>query len=171
MASLGLRELLPAILYVLEYLDGAYDGCSVHLLMFLLFSSGVLHGTPFHMWGKLCLTMFLLRVGLFTLTKMDSFIVPAKSCPSLATMLNLSSVVEWWPHIGEGASRCSLNLSPNVLADSPMYSPSKSSLLHLYNILSQFLFYLVLILRCYKKVLEHSVPLNISGCHMYHKFS
>ena len=33
---------------------------------------------------------------------------------------------------GEGALRCSLNLSPNVLEDSPMYSSSHSTLSHLY---------------------------------------
>ena len=33
---------------------------------------------------------------------------------------------------GEGALRCSFNLSPKVLADSPMYSSSLSNLLHLY---------------------------------------
>ena len=32
---------------------------------------------------------------------------------------------------GEGAFRCSLNLSPKFLADSPMYSSLHSSLLHL----------------------------------------
>ena len=46
---------------------------------------------------------------------MDSFIDLAKSCPSLPTMLRLSwmmawSVVEWWPHMGVGALRCSLSL-------------------------------------------------------------
>ena len=33
---------------------------------------------------------------------------------------------------GEGAFCCSLNLSPNTLEDSPMYSSSQSTLLHLY---------------------------------------
>ena len=33
---------------------------------------------------------------------------------------------------GDGAFRCSLNLSPNVLAVSPMYSSSYSNWSHLY---------------------------------------
>ena len=36
-----------------------------------------------------------------------------------------------WSCIGEGAFRCSLNLSPKFLADSPIYSSSHSTLLHL----------------------------------------
>ena len=33
---------------------------------------------------------------------------------------------------GGGVFKCSLNLSPKVLADSPMYSSSHSNLSHLY---------------------------------------
>ena len=71
--------------------------------------------------------MFLLRVGLFTLMNMESMIILAKLCHSLLTLLKLYnvvgwSVVDWWPYVGYDALRCSLNLSPNVLADSPMYS-------------------------------------------------
>ena len=36
-----------------------------------------------------------------------------------------------WSYIGVGAFRCSLNLSPKVLDDSPMYSSSQSTLWHL----------------------------------------
>ena len=36
-----------------------------------------------------------------------------------------------WSCVGEGAFRCSLNLSPKVLADSPIYSSLLSTLLHL----------------------------------------
>ena len=36
-----------------------------------------------------------------------------------------------WSYIGEGVFRCSLNLSPTFLADSPMYSSSHSTLSHL----------------------------------------
>ena len=57
---------------------------------------------------------------------MDSLIVLAKLCYSLPTMVKLSSVVgwpvvHWWPYMVEGAFRCSLNVSPNVLAESLMY--------------------------------------------------
>ena len=37
-----------------------------------------------------------------------------------------------WSYMGEGSLRCSLILSSKVLADSPMYSSSHSTLLHLY---------------------------------------
>ena len=37
-------------------------------------------------------------------------------------------VVFWCSDIGEGAFRCSLYLSPNVLDDSPIYSSSQSIL-------------------------------------------
>ena len=47
---------------------------------------------------------------------MHSLLFLAKLCPSLPTILKLSSVVwwpmvDWWPYMGEGAFRCSLNLS------------------------------------------------------------
>ena len=40
---------------------------------------------------------------------------------------DVTMVIYW-----EGALRCSLNLSPNVLDDSPIYSSSHSTLSHLY---------------------------------------
>ena len=57
-------------------------------------------------------------------------------CSSLPTILKLLMLVVWpvvllWSCIGDGAFRCSLNLSPNVLAVSPIYSSSQSNLLHL----------------------------------------
>ena len=39
--------------------------------------------------------------------------------------------------LGADAFRCSLNLSPKVLADSPMHSSSQSTLLHLYQYMTQ----------------------------------
>ena len=61
----------------------------------------------------------------------DSLISLERFCSSLPTMLKFSSKVIWpvvlpWSWIGEGAFRCSLNLSPNVLDVSPMYSSSHS---------------------------------------------
>ena len=66
-----------------------------------------------------------------------SFMVLMRFWSSLPTMLKLSVVTSWpdmleWSYIGEGAFWCSLNLSANVLADSPMYSSSHSTLSHLY---------------------------------------
>ena len=47
-------------------------------------------------------------------------------------------VVFWWPCIGEGSLMCSLYLSPNELADSPMYSSLQSNMSHLYQYIIQF---------------------------------
>ena len=127
------------------------------------FSHGVLNRTPSHMWQGSYLPMFILRVGLFTIIKMNSFITLAKSSPSLPTMWKLSSVVVW---------PCSLNLSSNVLADSPMYSSMQSSLLHLYQCLTNF--FVVFhpdpwgLKRC---SWVFCCPWNMPGCHMYHKYS
>ena len=81
--------------------------------------------------------MFLLRIRLFTLIKNDFLMVLVKPRPFLPTMLKLSGVVgwpvmEWWPHLGDGAFKCSLNLSPKVLVDFPIYSSSQSNPWHLY---------------------------------------
>ena len=81
--------------------------------------------------------MFLFRDGLLTLMNIDSLISLERFCSSLPTTVKLLIVVEWpemllWSNIGEGAFRCSLNLSPNVLAVSPIYSWSHSNLSHLY---------------------------------------
>ena len=56
---------------------------------------------------------------------------------SLPTMLKFSMLTSWpdlmeWSYIGEGAFWCSLNLSANNLADSPMYSSSHSTLSQVY---------------------------------------
>ena len=69
----------------------------------------------------------------------------AKHCPSLPTMLTLFNVIEWpvvdwWPYMGEVAIKCSLNLWPNVVADSPVYSLLHSCLLHLYQCIILLLF-------------------------------
>ena len=97
----------------------------------------MLNRTSSHIWGRWYLPIFLFRNGLLTLMFTDSFISLMRFWSSLPTILKFSSVVVWpvvlkWSYIGEGAFRCSLNLSPNVLADSPMYSSSHSTLSHLY---------------------------------------
>ena len=83
------------------------------------FSSVMLIRTSSHTWGRWYLPMFLFRDGLLTLIYIDSLINLERPCSSLPTMLKLLIVVEWplmllWSYIGEGAFRCSLNLSPNV---------------------------------------------------------
>ena len=97
---------------------------------YLILSSEVLNRTPsYYMCGRLYLPIFLLRVGLFTLIKMDSLVFLTKVCPSLPKMLKLSNVV-WcglrWTgdHISEGVFRYSLKLLPNILAGSSMDSSS-----------------------------------------------
>ena len=106
-------------------------------LFYFCHSSGLLHRTSFHMWGRWYLPMFLFRDGLLTLIYRASFMVLMRFWFSLPIMLKLSMLTSWpdlfeWSCIGEGAFRCSLNLSANVLADSPMYTSSHSTLSHLY---------------------------------------
>ena len=89
------------------------------------------------MCGSWNLPMLLLRDGSFTLINIASLMFPAILLSSLPTILKLSRdtswpVVFWWCMMGDGAVICSLNLSPKVLPDSPMYFSSQSTLLHLY---------------------------------------
>ena len=61
---------------------------------------------------------------------MDSLIVLAKFCPSLFTMLKMSSevvwpVVEWWPYMGEGDFRCSLNQGIHIYKDEQSHLEQK----------------------------------------------
>ena len=111
--------------------DGIATG-SVHFNL----SSEVLNRTSSHMWGRWHLPMFLFRDELLTLMYKASLMGLMKFCSSLPTMRKFS-IETWWPvvlkwsKIGEGALRCSLNLSPNVLNDSPMYSSLHSTLSHL----------------------------------------
>ena len=98
-------------------------------------SAGVLKRTLSHIWLRLYLPMFWFNVGLFTLIKIDSLMVLAFPWSSLPMMLKLASVVlcpvfcmcAW---MGEGCFRCSLHLSPRVLAVSPMYSSLQAMWLH-----------------------------------------
>ena len=81
------------------------------------FSSVLLTRTSSHMWARWYLPIFLFRDGLLTLIYIDSLINLERFCSSLPTILKLLSVVEWpvmllWSYIGEGAFRCSFNLSP-----------------------------------------------------------
>ena len=91
--------------------------------------------------------MFWFKVGLFTLMKIGSIMVLAWPWSSLPMMLKLVSVMlcpvccmcSW---MGEGCLRCSLHLSPRVLAVSPMYSSLQAMWLHwkLYMMLLLFSF-------------------------------
>ena len=81
--------------------------------------------------------MFLLRDGSLTLMNRASFIALVWFWSSLPIIVKLLMVTLWpemlqWSWIGEGDFWCSLNLSAKVLADSPMYSSSHPSSLHLY---------------------------------------
>ena len=98
--------------------------CPVSCGCLFISSPGVLRSTVSHIWCKLNLLIVLLSVGLLTLMYIDSLIVLAMSWPSLPIILKFSCVVVWsvlWLClcIGDGSSRCSLNLSPKVLEVSP----------------------------------------------------
>ena len=103
--------------------------------------------------------VFLLRDGSFTLMKMASLMFMAMLKSSLPTIVKLSRetswpVVFWWSMMGDGALMCSLYLSPNVLPDSTMYSPSQSTLPHLYLYITPlFLSMVSLSLRCTRRSL------------------
>ena len=103
---------------------------------YLSLSSMLFIRTSSHTCGRWYLPMFLFRDELLTLMNIDSFISPERFCSSLPTVLKLLMLVVWpvvllWSCIGKGAFRCSLNLSPNVLAVSPIYASSHSKLSHL----------------------------------------
>ena len=100
------------------------DGKTTRVNYFNL-SCGVLNRTSSHTCGRWYLPIFLLRDGSLTLMYRASLIVLIRFWSSLPTMLKLLIVTLWpvmlkWSNIGEGAFRCSLNLSPKVLEDSPM---------------------------------------------------
>ena len=67
-----------------------------------------------------------------------------------------------WSNIGEGAFRCSLNLSPNVLAVSPIYSWSHSNLSHLYLYNTTLFGDMVLIFRCHQFILYSLTTLEMN---------
>ena len=74
---------------------------------------------------------FCLEGGSCTQMNIASLMVLEWLLTSLCTMLNwLGSmgcpVVVLWRCIGEGALKCSLTLSPNVLPDLPMYALGQS---------------------------------------------
>ena len=76
---------------------------------------------------------------------MASLIVLRRFLSSLANILKSSTDTVWpemviWSWIGEGDFWCSLYLSPKVLADSPIYSSSHSTLLHLNLYITPLLF-------------------------------
>ena len=107
------------------------------ILFYFIFSSELLNRTSCHICGRWFLPTFLFRNGLLTLMYIDSFMNLMRFFSSLPNILNLSSVVLWpvmlkWSNSGEGVFRCYLNLSPNVLEDSPMYSSLHSTLPQLY---------------------------------------
>ena len=93
--------------------------------------------------GKIILTKVFVQGRTF-----DSYIYKfldclENPCPSMPAMLKLSMlvrwpVVVWWPYMGEGAFRHSLYLAPNLLVDSPVYSLSQPTLLHLYQYMIHF---------------------------------
>ena len=96
---------------------------------FFKLSSEMLSRTSSHICGRWYLPMFLFRDGLLTLMYRASFMVLMRFWSSLPNMEKLSIVTAWpemlrWSCIGEGAFRCSLNLSSKFLADSPIYSSS-----------------------------------------------
>ena len=101
----------------------------------LVLSSEMLNRTSSQICGRLYLPIFLFRDGLLTFMYKASLLSLMRFWSSLPNMENLSTVTEWpemliWSCIGEGALRCSLNLTSKIHADSPIYSWSQSTLSH-----------------------------------------
>ena len=114
-------------------------------------SSEMLSRTSSHICGRWYLPIFLFRDGLLALMYKASFIVLKRFWSSLPSMVKLSIVtswpdVLWWSYMGDGAFRCSFNLSSKFLADSPMYSSSQSTLSHFTCIWPHFFYWLGLYL-------------------------
>ena len=136
--------------------------------MFILIhlSSGDFTSTSSHMCGSWYLPIFLLRHGSLTLISITSLMVLTLLWSSLPTMLKLSRDTSWpvmleWSCIGDGALMCSLNLSANVLPDSPMYSSSQFILPHLYPYITPLLCSMLsLSLGCIRRSLMVLPPLK-----------
>ena len=129
-----------------------YDSCCTDVTVqnhyWFIFSSGIDCNNPSHRCGRLYFPIFLFNVGLFTLMYMASFIALAILWSSLPIILKFSTdvmwpVLFWCSYMGDGAFRCSLYLSSNVLDDSPIYSSLQSILSHL-NQYIKLLFFLML---------------------------
>ena len=108
--------------------------------------------------------MFLFSVELLTLEQMGSLVALAKLCPALPTMLKSStdvllSVLDWCSYMGEGLFRCSLNLSPNLLTDTPVYSSSQSNLQHLNQYITPLFHFIVFLSMAATKMFFNILPL------------
>ena len=102
-------------------------------IFYLSLSSEMLARTSSQTCGRWYLPTFLFKDGSLTLMYIASLIVLIWFKSSLPTISKLLMVIWWplmllWSCMGEGDFRCSLNLSPNVLEDSPIYSSSQSTL-------------------------------------------
>ena len=112
--------------------------CYYHIVsIYFRISSEMLTRTSSHICGRWYLPAFLFRDGLLALIYRASFMVLMRLWSSLPSIVKLSTVtswpeVFWWSYMGDGALRCSFNLSSKFLADSPIYSSSQSTLSHLY---------------------------------------
>ena len=96
-------------------------------LGYLSWRAGLSCRTGSHMCGCWYSPMFLLNEGSFTHMYIASLVFLVTPWGSLLTMVKHSGLSRcpiellwWW--IGDRALRYSLNLSPNVLPDSPIYS-------------------------------------------------
>ena len=179
--SLHMGHGLPPVGSMYRETQGA-----VRYLLYLSLHFGLLNRASSQIFSSCYLPMFLFRDKSFTLMNTASLIVLVKFCDSLPTVLKFSTWV-WWPVML--ILRCFLNVSPKVLADSPWYSSSQSTLSHLYLFITPLILnYGVLVFGGYK-VLEDiasyevyldpmlqmfltlSLSLSVQGTTMYMLFS
>ena len=108
---------------------------------------------------------------------MDCFIVLVRFWPSFPTLLKLPTdirqpVVVWCSYMEEDALRWSLNLSPKVLANSPMYSSSHSTLSHVNLYITLLFSVLVLLSLGVTTSFCNVLPLlNVFVCHVFYIYS
>ena len=118
------------------WMSGGHHGPDV-MGCYISLSSGDLTNTSSHICGSWYLPIFLFRDGSLILISIVSLMALVILWSSLPTMLKFSKdsswpVMLWWSWMSEGALICSLDLSANVLPDSPIYSSSQSILPHFY---------------------------------------
>ena len=107
---------------------------------YLTHIEGVCCSALSHKQGIWYFPRFLLRKESFTWMVVASFMVLVAPCASLSIMWSIPNPLDvlwtdcWW--MGDGALRCSLNLSPKDLPDSSMYCSGQSVCEHLYWLIS-----------------------------------
>ena len=134
---------------------------------FFIWSSGELTRESSNMWGRLYTYICSYKGGTIYPYVYGHLTVLLKLCPSLPTMLMLSSVVgwsvvDWWPYMGGNAFRCFLNLFMKCSSGfSYVFIITVQPIVPIPVYYATFSLYCILVLRWCKDVLECSVAIEI----------